>query len=81
MAEVAIPRNLFADILRMIAELRSIRDYLLAIAIFANGAEGHSALQLSRDLACQYMSGPSRIRPPTLNHIRFIRFNFFPDGH
>jgi transposase-like protein len=33
---------------------RPIRDYLLAIAIFANGAKGHSALQLSRDLACQY---------------------------
>ena len=31
-----------------------IRDILLAIAIFANGAKGHSALQLSRDLACQY---------------------------
>lgn len=33
---------------------RPIRDYLLAIAIFANGAKGHSALQLSRDLGCQY---------------------------
>jgi transposase-like protein len=33
---------------------RPIRDYLLAIAIFANGAKGHSALQLSRDLDCQY---------------------------
>jgi transposase-like protein len=33
---------------------RPIRDYLLAIAIFANGAKGHSALQLSRDLSCQY---------------------------
>jgi transposase-like protein len=30
------------------------RDYLLAIAIFSNGAKGHSALQLSRDLDCQY---------------------------
>jgi transposase-like protein len=30
------------------------RDYLLAIAIFVNGAKGHSALQLSRDLNCQY---------------------------
>jgi transposase-like protein len=29
---------------------RPIRDYL----IFANGAKGHSALQLSRDLGCQY---------------------------
>ena len=27
---------------------------LLAIAIFVNGAKGHSALQLSRDLDCQY---------------------------
>jgi hypothetical protein len=33
---------------------RPIRDYLLAIAIFANGAKGHNALQLSRDLGCQY---------------------------
>jgi hypothetical protein len=33
---------------------RPLRDYLLAIAIFANGAKGHSALQLSRDLVCQY---------------------------
>jgi transposase-like protein len=33
---------------------RPLRDYLLAIANFVNGAKGHSALQLSRDLACQY---------------------------
>ncbi len=32
----------------------AIRDYLLAIAIFVNGAKGHSALQLSRDLDVQY---------------------------
>lgn len=31
-----------------------VRDYLLAIAIFMNGAKGHSALQLSRDLDVQY---------------------------
>jgi len=31
-----------------------IRDILLAVAIFVNGAKGHSALQLSRDLDCQY---------------------------
>jgi transposase-like protein len=31
-----------------------LRDYLLAIAIFANGAKGHSALQLSRDLNVQW---------------------------
>jgi len=31
-----------------------MRDILLAIAIFVNGAKGHSALQLSRDLDCQY---------------------------
>lgn len=31
-----------------------MRDYLLAIAIFVNGAKGHSALQLSRDLNVQY---------------------------
>src|SRR6266571_910889 len=32
----------------------AMRDYLMAIAIFVNGAKGHSALQLSRDLDCQY---------------------------
>ncbi len=32
----------------------SIRDLLAAIAIFVNGAKGYSALQLSRDLDCQY---------------------------
>jgi transposase-like protein len=32
----------------------AIRDYLLAIAIFVNGVKGHSALQLSRDLTCNY---------------------------
>lgn len=31
-----------------------IKDYLLAIAIFVNGAKGISALQLSRDLDVQY---------------------------
>ena len=31
-----------------------LRDILGAIAIFVNGAKGHSALQLSRDLDCQY---------------------------
>ena len=31
-----------------------ISTYLLAIAIFVNGVKGHSALQLSRDLDCQY---------------------------
>jgi ribosomal protein L37AE/L43A len=41
-------RTIFSD------RKRPIRDYLLAIAIFANGAKGHSALQLSRDLDCQY---------------------------
>ena len=44
----ATARSIFAD------RKRPIRDYLLAIAIFANGAKGHSALQLSRDLDCQY---------------------------
>jgi transposase-like protein len=29
---------------------RPIRDYLLAIAIFTNGAKGHSALQMTRPL-------------------------------
>jgi transposase-like protein len=32
----------------------SIRNILAAIAIFTNGAKGHSALQLSRDLDVQY---------------------------
>lgn len=32
----------------------AIRDILLAVAIFVNGAKGHSALQLSRDLGVQY---------------------------
>ena len=32
----------------------AIKDILAAIAIFANGAKGHSALQLSRDIDCQY---------------------------
>jgi len=41
-------RTIFAD------RKRPIRDYLFAIAIFANGAKGHPALQLSRDLDCQY---------------------------
>ena len=31
-----------------------LRDYLLAIALFLNGAKGMSALQLSRNLDCQY---------------------------
>jgi transposase-like protein len=31
-----------------------VRDYLMAIAIFVNGAKGHNALQLSRDLDVQY---------------------------
>ena len=32
----------------------AVREYLLAIAIFCNGAKGISALQLSRDLRVQY---------------------------
>jgi transposase-like protein len=32
----------------------AIRDILAAIAIFMNGAKGHSALQLSRDMNVQY---------------------------
>ena len=32
----------------------AIRDLLAAIAIFVNGAKGYPALQLSRDLDCQY---------------------------
>ena len=32
----------------------ALQDILGAIAIFVNGAKGHSALQLSRDLDCQY---------------------------
>ena len=33
---------------------RPIRDYLLAIAIFVNGAKGYAALQLGRDLDMSY---------------------------
>lgn len=33
-----------------------LRDILAAIAIFVNGAKGHNALQMSRDLDCQYKS-------------------------
>ncbi|WP_334150954.1 IS1595 family transposase [Hyphomicrobium sp.] len=33
-----------------------LRDILGAIAIFTNGAKGYSALQLSRDLGCDYKS-------------------------
>jgi hypothetical protein len=33
---------------------RPVRDYLFAIALFTSGAKGISALQLSRDLNCQY---------------------------
>lgn len=33
-----------------------IRDYLLAIAIFVNGAKGYAALQLSRDLGVAYQT-------------------------
>lgn len=32
----------------------AMRDILGTIAIFVNGAKGHSALQMSRDLDCQY---------------------------
>ncbi len=31
-----------------------LRDILLAIAMFVNGAKGHSALRHSRDLDCRY---------------------------
>lgn len=34
----------------------AVRDILAAIAIFINGAKGHSALQLSRDLSIDYKS-------------------------
>jgi transposase-like protein len=33
---------------------RPVRDYLLAIALFVNSVKGHAALQLSRELGCQY---------------------------
>jgi transposase-like protein len=32
----------------------AVRDILMAIAVFVNGANGHSALRLSRDLKCNY---------------------------
>ena len=34
----------------------ALRDILGAIAVFTNGAKGYSALQLSRDLCCDYKS-------------------------
>jgi transposase-like protein len=34
----------------------NLRDILGAVAIFTNGAKGYSALQLSRDLGCDYKS-------------------------
>jgi transposase-like protein len=34
-----------------------LRDILGAVAIFTNGAKGYSALQLSRDLGCDYKTG------------------------
>jgi hypothetical protein len=40
-------------------EKMPIRSYLLAIAIFANGAKGHAALHVSRDLDCQYKTACS----------------------
>jgi ribosomal protein L37AE/L43A len=40
----------------------SIRDILLAIAIFINGAKGHSALQLSRDMGVQLTCAPTFIQ-------------------
>lgn len=43
-------RTIFAD------RKMPIRDILLALAVYTNGAKGHSALQLSRDLNCQYRS-------------------------
>jgi len=54
---------------------RPIRDYLLAIAIFANSAKGHSALQLSRDLDCQYKTAyvlAHKLREAIANEARSI---------
>jgi transposase-like protein len=42
-----------------------LRDILAAIAIFVNGAKGHSALQLSRDLDCQYKTAFVLTHMPT----------------
>ena len=57
---------------------RPIRDYLLAIAIFANSAKGHSALQLSRDLNCQYKTAfvlAHKLREALETEQRKARFN------
>jgi hypothetical protein len=50
-------------------------------------AAGFRGFAFAADNAC-HINGPSRIRLPTLNHIRFIRFNFcggsrqaFVDSH
>lgn len=50
----------------------AIRDILAAIAIFMNGAKGHSALQLSRDLGVQYKTAfvlSHKIREATASQI------------
>lgn len=51
----------------------AIRDYLLAIAIFVNGAKGHSALQLSRDLGVQYRTAfvlSHKLREAMADHLK-----------
>lgn len=48
-----------------------VRDYLLAIAIFVNGAKGYPALQLSRDLAVSYRCAfvlQHKLREAIANH-------------
>ncbi len=57
---------------------RPIRDYLLAIAIFVNGVKGHSALQLSRDLNCQYKTAfvlSHKLREAIEDEQRKIKFS------
>jgi hypothetical protein len=72
-------RTIFAD------RKRPIRDYLLAIAIFVNGAKGHSALQLSRDLDCQYKTAFVRyyvaVSPVTQIHNSALRGHHAPIPH
>lgn len=49
----------------------SLRDYLIAIAIFTNAAKGISALQLSRDLDVQYKTAfvlAHKIRESLIEH-------------
>lgn len=55
-----------------------LKVYLLAIVIYSNGAKGHSALQLSRDLNVQYKTAfvlSHKIRESIMNHKPIEKLN------